>query len=139
MPLKTQLDEPPTMNLTSMIDVALLLVIFFMVATRFSTNEQKIGLNVPRVGDVKGLTPTPEKKAVNIYRDSTITFGNETVTDAELSVCLAAEKQRNPQLSVVVRGDAEVPLQRFTDVLAACRQSGVSDIGVSVKLAKRER
>jgi len=35
MPLKTQQDEQPTLNLTPMIDVVFLLIIFFMVATKF--------------------------------------------------------------------------------------------------------
>ena len=49
MPLKLQHDEMPTMNLTSMIDVLFLLIIFFMVATKFDEMERNIEIDVPQV------------------------------------------------------------------------------------------
>lgn len=51
MPLKTHTDEQPSLNLTSMIDVVFLLIIFFMVGTKFTELERKIGLQVPEVND----------------------------------------------------------------------------------------
>ena len=41
MPLKLQHDEMPALNLTSMIDVLFLLIIFFMVATKFDEMERE--------------------------------------------------------------------------------------------------
>ncbi|MFM7976716.1 MAG: ExbD/TolR family protein, partial [Pirellula sp.] len=53
MPLKTSQDEElPSINLTSMIDVLFLLIIFFMVGSRFSEiseAERDITLSVPAV------------------------------------------------------------------------------------------
>jgi biopolymer transport protein ExbD len=48
MTLKTsQVEELPGLNLTSMIDVVFLLLIFFMVATKFSETQQQIGIKLP--------------------------------------------------------------------------------------------
>ena len=44
MPLKTHTDELPSMNLTSMLDVLFLLIIFFMAGTKFAEMERKIAL-----------------------------------------------------------------------------------------------
>ena len=41
MPLKLQHDEMPALNLTSMIDMLFLLIIFFMVATKFDEMERE--------------------------------------------------------------------------------------------------
>ena len=49
MPLKTHIDGEPALNLTAMLDVMFLLVIFFMLGTRFIDDERKIGLRVPEV------------------------------------------------------------------------------------------
>ena len=57
MPLKTHLDEQPTLNLTPMIDIVFLLIIFFMVGTKFTELERKIALQVPEVSDVEGAQP----------------------------------------------------------------------------------
>ena len=48
MPLKIQQhDDMPALNLTSMIDVLFLLIIFFMVATKFDEMERNIQVAVP--------------------------------------------------------------------------------------------
>ncbi len=50
MPLKTsQLEEMPALNLTSLIDVLFLLIIFFMIGTKFIESERQIELEVPKV------------------------------------------------------------------------------------------
>jgi biopolymer transport protein ExbD len=48
MPLKTNLDEQPSINLTPMIDIVFLLIIFFMVGTKFVEMERKIAVQGPR-------------------------------------------------------------------------------------------
>ena len=42
MPHRTQLEDMPALNLTSMIDVLFLLIIFFMVVTKFIESERQI-------------------------------------------------------------------------------------------------
>ena len=74
MPLKTHLDDEPTLNLTAMLDVMFLLIIFFMLGTRFIDDERKIGLRVPEVVDRGALTAAPARKEVNVFRDGTITL-----------------------------------------------------------------
>ena len=74
MARKSEFEEIPTLNLTSMIDVLFLLIIFFMVGTKFTEMERKIGLKVPQVSNVDALTSAPEKKVVNVYRDGQITL-----------------------------------------------------------------
>ena len=62
MPLKTHLDDEPTLNLTAMLDVMFLLIIFFMLGTRFIDDERKIGLRVPEVVDRGRSPPRPPAK-----------------------------------------------------------------------------
>ena len=57
MPLKLQHDEAPALNLTSMIDVLFLLIIFFMVATKFDELERNIEVAVPEVAQAGESTP----------------------------------------------------------------------------------
>ena len=69
MPLKISTDEPPTLNLTSMIDVLFLLIIFFMASTQFSEMERTVALQFPQVGDAKDLPAACKRQVINIYRD----------------------------------------------------------------------
>jgi len=133
MPLKTHVDEQPTLNLTPMIDIVFLLIIFFMVGTKFSELERKIGLEVPEVAGAEALTAAPEPKVVNVYRDGRITLDRAPITLEELTQTLAAAREQYADLGVLVRGDATGQYQPVAEVLNACKQAGVRELGISVR------
>jgi biopolymer transport protein ExbD len=134
MPLKTQIDDPPTMNMIPMIDIMFNLIIFFLVGTEFATLERNIALRVPDVVDRGALTPAPKRRTVNVYRDGTVTLENKPVTLAELASRLAAARSQYSDLGVLVRGDGTGQFQRVAEVLNACKQAGIQELGVSVRL-----
>ena len=133
MPLKTHLDEQPTLNLTPMIDVVFLLIIFFMVGTKFTELERKIGLQVPEVAEHGALTAAPEKRVVNVYRDGAITLDREPVTLDELKSRLASARGQYEDLGVLIRGDGEGPYQNVAEVFNACKQAGINQLAISVR------
>jgi biopolymer transport protein ExbD len=133
MPLKTHLDDEPTLNLTAMLDVMFLLIIFFMLGTRFIDDERKIGLRVPEVIDRGTLTAAPARREINVFRDGSITLDKKSVTLDELTVRLAAARRQYSDLGVLVRGDARGEFQNVASVLTACKQAGVQDLGITVR------
>lgn len=139
MPLRTARDEAPSLNLTSMIDVLFLLIIFFMAGTKFTEMERQIGLKVPQVNDGGALGIVPEKKVVAVYRDGRITLDKLPVTLDELGRWLSAARQQYPDVGVIVRGDASGEFQHVADVLNTCRQAGVVELGVAVTADKSRR
>lgn len=138
MPLKTQIDDAPALNLTPMIDVVFLLVIFFMVATKFTELERRIGLRVPAVTTTAPLTPAPAKRQVNVYQDGHIDLDRQSVGLEELTTRLTRARSQYPALGVLIRGDAGVRYQRVAEVLAACKEAGVAELGISVRLASSQ-
>lgn len=133
MPLKTQVDEVPNINMTSMIDIALLLTIFFMAVTKFAELERKIELQVPKVVDNGALPAAQEKRVVNVYRDGVVTLDGATVSMEELGAKLTEAHRKSPNLSVMVRGDGGGNFQRVAEVLNACKQAGVAELAIGVK------
>ena len=138
MPLKTHSDDQPSLNLTPMIDVVFLLIIFFMVGTKFTELERQIGLQIPEVTDGGPLTAAPEKRVVNVYRDGQITLDRQPVTLEELTTELVNARSQYSELGVLVRGDAASAFQRVAEVLNSCKKAGIAELGISVKLAPRE-
>lgn len=139
MPLKTYTGEPPTVNLTPMIDVVFLLIIFFMVATKFTELERKIRLEVPKVAATQALTPAPEKRVLNVYQDGRMTLDRQPVTPEQLRRQLRRARSQYSDVGVLVRGDAGVAYQRVADALAACKDAGISQLGISVRLARADQ
>lgn len=136
MALRQQVEEIPQLNLTAMIDVLFLLIIFFVVGTEFIKAERQIELQLPKVGKNEALSAAPEKKVINVYRDGQITYDKQAVSLEELQERLAAAKQKYAGLGVLVRGDASVPFERVANVLSTCKRVGIQDLAISVELAQ---
>lgn len=134
MPLKTYQETLPELNLTPMIDIVFLLIIFFMVGTKFAELERNVKLEVPRVGHLGALTQEPDKRVINVYHDGTIVIDRNEVSLDELIGQLREAVDQYPQIGVIVRGDAEGPFQNVATVLTAVREAGVDDMGISVRL-----
>jgi len=137
MPLKTHPDEQPVLNLTAMLDVMFLLIIFFVLNTKFLDDERQINLQVPQVTDQSKLAAAAQQKTINVYRDGTITLDQAAVTLPELTARLAAARGQ-ANMGVLVRGDGHGELQQVADVLNACKQAGVSELAISVRFATRK-
>jgi biopolymer transport protein ExbD len=139
MPLKTHIDEQPTLNLTPMIDIVFLIIIFFMVGTKFSELERNISLQVPQVSDVSTLSSAPERKVVSIFSDGRITLNRRELSLTELQQDLANARQQYQDLGVIVRGDAGCPFQSVASVLSACHAAGIAEMGISVRMADKSQ
>jgi biopolymer transport protein ExbD len=133
MPLKTHNDEQPALNLTAMLDVMFLLIIFFMLGTRFVDEERQIALRVPQVVDHGALSAAPARITLSVFRDGTIWLDQKPVTLQQLGPRLAAARSRQRNLSVLVRGDAQGEFQQVAAVLNACKQAGINELGISVR------
>jgi biopolymer transport protein ExbD len=135
MALRTQVEEIPQLNLTAMIDVLFLLIIFFVVGTEFVKAERQIELQLPQVSKNEALSAAPEKKVINVYRDGQITYERQEVSLEQLQSQLKAAREKYLGLGVLVRGDASVPFERVANVLSTCKQAGIQDLSISVELA----
>ena len=136
MPIRTQQEEQPVLNLTPMIDVVFLLIIFFMVGTKFAEMERKIELEVPAVGQLSALTPAPEKRVINVYQDGQLSFDGQTITLGRLQETLTRARAEYRQLGVLIRGDGVGPYQNVASVIGTCRQAGIEHIELAVRLSE---
>jgi biopolymer transport protein ExbD len=135
MPLKLQQDEMPALNLTSLIDVLFLLIIFFMVATKFDEMERNIEVDVPQVAQAGDAAQPREPLVVSVAADGHMELDGTRVTSDELISRLTAARTPLTEPTVVIHGDAACPFQNVATALGACRQAGVSELGITVRIA----
>lgn len=133
MPLKMHQDDMPTINLTPMIDIIFQLIIFFMVGSRFTEMDKKVEVKVPTASHAANLPTAPTRYVVNVQRDGQLTFNNQPVSLDELVMQLKAARNSKADFNVIVRGDADGPLQNVAAVLTACQAAGVADVGIAVR------
>lgn len=134
MPLKTQQIEEPALNLTPMIDIVLLLVIFFMVGTQFAQYESQYEIDLPRVTEAQPLTSLPDELVVSVAEDGTLYIGGESKSITEIEETLKTARDRYADQVVIIRGDAHGPYQHVMTVLSLCKRARISNVQLANRL-----
>jgi len=125
MPLQTESLEEPSLNLTPMIDIVFLLIIFFMVGTKFSEIEQQFDIETPKATELAPMSSAPDPIIVNVTRAGRISIGDAEFTLEELKRRLESARKTYAQQAVLIRGDGESIYQSIIDVMSVCHQAQV--------------
>ncbi len=130
MPLRTESLEEPSLNLTPMIDIVFLLIIFFMVGTRFSEIEQQFDVELPRAAQLAPMSTSPDPIVVHVTRSGQISIGNTALTLPELKDRLEAARENYAEQTVLIRGDGDSRYQAVVDVMSLCHQVKIHKFGL---------
>lgn len=126
MRIKNKVDEDIGINLTPIIDMVFLLLIFFLVATKFSDLERDVKVDPPSSRHARPITATPQEIVINVAVDGSLMMAGAKCGMEDLDRLLAAAVARNPQQSVVIRGDKQAVLQYAVNVLDLCERHGIA-------------
>lgn len=141
MPLKTMRDEQPAINLAPMIDIVFLLIIFFMVGSRFSElndQERDMAVRVPQVAATPTTQTPPRKSVINVLSSGVVQLDGAPVSLNQLEQSLRAAQSQNARTGVVIRGDSNSVYQTVADVIAVCRRAEIQDVNLAVRVARAE-
>ena len=127
--MQVQADNKPydDINVTPMLDLAYVLLIIFIIMTTASV--QGIKVNLPKASDAPALAK-PKTKAVTIRDDGQIFLDAYPVTMDELESRLRALKASDPDLPVIVKGDAGVQYGKVIDVLDMLGKLDITQLGL---------
>ena len=127
--MQAQADNKPydDINVTPMLDLAYVLLVIFIIMTTASV--QGIKVNLPKESDTPSLAK-PKTKAVTIRDDGQIFLDAYPMTMAELEARLRALKAADPNLPVIVKGDAGVQYGKVIDVLDMLGRLDITQLGL---------
>ena len=134
MPLKMEPLEEPTLNLTPMIDIVLLLVIFFMVGTQFTESESQFEIELPEAVAAQPLTGGPDELTIEVQQNGQATLDGTAVSDAELRTALEQAQARFKNQAVIVRGDKAINFQRVMTIISIVEQTELKNIQLAFKV-----
>ena len=120
-------------NMTPMIDVVFLLIIFFLVSSHLARQESQLPLPLPEAVSGEEMDRQGERVVVNVLADGKLMLAGREVDAAELQQRLVFEKEnRAADLEVRIRGDRTVPFQAVQPILLVISKSGISNVTFSV-------
>ena len=134
MQFKRQTKNEESINLTPLIDVVFLLLIFFMVSTTF-TKETHLKLNLPEAeGDVQ--PDAPSKVEIIIGQNGEYSVNGNKLVNTEIKTLMAAIKQvsgGDQNLPFLITADAQVPYESVVTAMDAAGRMGFVNLSMTTR------
>ncbi|WP_458527358.1 ExbD/TolR family protein [Onishia taeanensis] len=124
--------EPVEINLTPLIDVVFLLLIFFMVSTTFET-RQALELELPESTSAASVESAPVVLVINAgggYR-----LGDTAVAQQDLATALAREAKAARAQGLVIEADGRVAHRRVVTALDQAAAQGITRVRIATRQA----
>ncbi|HEY5778577.1 MAG TPA: biopolymer transporter ExbD [Terrimicrobiaceae bacterium] len=119
------------LNVTPLLDLCFVLLIIFMITTPLMENS--IDLVVPSSATAKTQVDPSETQIIQIDRNDVLKLNGQVTNRADLEAQLAALRARDPQISVVVRPDRDLAIQKFIEVMDILKRVGIGRVGVMTR------
>ncbi len=123
-------------NLTPLIDVIFLLLIFFLVAARLDQAERQMDVPLPSAASALPMVSEPNELVVNIDQAGNyIVSGNRVDADGVERAIRQALADNPTNLAVMIRAHRSVELQVPVTVMDICQRCSA---GYSLSIAEEE-
>lgn len=133
MQFKRQTSEPVQVNMTPLIDVVFLLLIFFMVTTSFP--DQQLSLQLPTASSSEAREPERDSIfSLALFADGRIQLDDQEISDSEgLKEHLQALLAEHPEPALLIRAEQETPHQQLVMALDIARQLGIQQLRIATR------
>ena len=132
MPYKAQFEATrrsgEALNLTPLIDIVFLLLVFFMLTAHF-VRDEGLPIELPEAASAVSLENNKPIE-IAISSDGKITHAGEQLNPEQLETALAALLATKLEKRVVIRGDVGASLGDSVKVLDAARQAGAAGVDI---------
>lgn len=122
----------PQVNITSLIDVVLLLLIFFMISTRFAI-QPGIRIDLPKA-DTTTRNVAQESNTIVIAADNRIYINHQEILNLqELQTQLVKLREEQPGDLIIVKADEKVAHGIVVSVMDLAKSTGFSRIAIATR------
>lgn len=133
MKLQPRQQEEPTVDLTSLIDVVFLLLIFFMVSTTFE-RQAILKVELPEASEVQEEAPTPDSLELVIDGAGVMYLNNQRLTDSTPQTIRAAMQEvagDDTSIPLILRADRQTPHHFVVTVMDVSAQLGFTNLSIA--------
>ena len=129
--------ERPSVNVTPLVDMMFILIIFFLVTTQFQREERDIQVNLPETRAGETLSSTARSLVViNVRRDGSYVVRGKTISPDALRQMIGEAAGANPDQRVLVRADKQALHGYVAAAVSLCKQSGIHRANIGYELPR---
>lgn len=122
-----------SLSITPLIDVVFLLLIFFLVSSRFSEKERELDLNLPSVTEARPASAQPNELVININADGRYFIDGTFRQLEQVEKVLRTARANNPLTqTVVIRADKKAECQPLLTAIGLCKKVGISEYTATI-------
>jgi len=125
---KNMQEEETGFQITPMLDVVFLLLIFFMSTSIFYELEHEIGITVPQASEAQPSDRTMHEIIINIRSDGEIVVNQRPYDLEGLERVLRRISEVFSGQAVIIRGDRATQLGRAIEVLNVCAKAKIWNV-----------
>lgn len=115
-------------QLTALIDVVFLILIFFLSTTVYGSLESEVDVTLPTASSAVSMERTRGEIFINVKKDGKIVLNNRDVSLGELQEILNRVAENFPGGAVIIRGDRDALLGNAVAVLNCCRNADIQNV-----------
>ncbi len=115
-------------NLTPMLDIVFIMLIFFIVAASFI---KEVGIDVGRPDAPPVVNPSDSNIQITIGEKNGIWMGRRLIDPRAVRANIERMHAENPDASVVIQPDRRSLNDTLVQVMDASREAGVYDISIA--------
>ena len=121
-------------NMTPMIDVVFLLIIFFLVSSHLAKQESQVQLALPvATSGEEDPALSSNRVTINVNETGELTIGNRPIIAAELGERLAsARAELGDGMEVRIRSSRLTPYGDVQPIMLACTKQGIWNVTYAV-------
>ena len=115
-------------QIAPMVDILLVLLVFFIVTWNFALTENELDVKVPTASHAAEGKPFVGQVVVNVRKDGGIVFNRKPIAEKELLEKLKSLAELYPDQAVILRGDEGVSYRFIVGVLDICREANIWNV-----------
>ena len=125
------------MNLVPLIDVLLILLIFFIVTFAMARFETELNISVPASDSGTQSERRVGELVINIRRDGTIVWNSKVLNEQQLMAQLQEIARFDRTRAIIIRGDEETAYNKIVRVLSVTHASGLHHVSFATTTPRR--
>lgn len=121
-------------NVSSLLDVMFILIIFFLATTTFKEEERDIQVALPQDTEGETLSSSDKVIVINIRKSGSYVMLDRQVTVEEMTDLVKESLVENPNQKVLIRADQEALHGYVARAVAICKHAGVGKANIGYQI-----
>ena len=115
-------------QIAPMVDILLVLLVFFIVTWNFAITENELDVKVPTATAAKEQQSVANQTVLNVRKNGTVVMNRKELTLEQLREKLTQLSEIYPDYAIILRGDKQLPYENLMAVMDVCRQANIWNV-----------